>query len=116
MVSGCTTNVAMPGYGATMRFSNPTFNDDINVTVRRGIKWAHTKGSAIALVNKEEAIPICITASKIVRFTDISTEDLALEHDPSCRDFAGLLETMKKLYSRFDEMELVTVVYFVVIR
>jgi hypothetical protein len=106
-----TTGLNIYGAQPQLQFNNPVFTpNEINVTVRRGIKWSGTRGNVSATGKS-----VCITDTKIIRFVDINQLDMSKEHDPDCREYGKLLEVMEKTYAGFDEKEIVTVVYFVVV-
>jgi hypothetical protein len=97
-------------------FTTYKFREGTNLSVRRGIQLASklTTGDAIRLQSREggEQRKAVVTGLKVKRFRDIREQDLAVEHDPQCRSWNDLFATMKKLYDDFDEMEIVTMVYF----
>jgi hypothetical protein len=97
-------------------FTTYKFQSGTNLTVRRGIQQASklTPGDTIWLQSREggEQRKALITGLKVKRFRDIREQDLAVEHDPQCRSWNDLFATMKKLYDDFDEMEIVTLIYF----
>ena len=84
-----------------LKFNNKTFQEGINLTVRRGTKW-----------ETQDADNVNIVARVVMKFSDIKDYDLYHEHDKSCRTVKGLLRAMKNTYSDFDINELVTLVYF----
>lgn len=90
-----------------LEFSNPVFNDSLNLTVRRGIKWASIDG--LIWVGEKAAK---IKNTKVFRFSDITDKDLELEHDPSCRSLDGLTIEMQRVYKDFNVNEIVTLVFF----
>jgi len=101
----------------TILFRNPTFHSGINVTVRRGIKWAETHGRVVAQGTVDKIYtPLNILRTKVIRFCDITQGDMDNEHDPDCRNYHGLWAEMACAYHGFDEQEIVTVVYFEVIK
>ena len=102
-------------------FKNPVFKSDINVTVRRGIKWSE------AVASGELKFPIMDTYDpdkkiigyakdiKVVvkRFFELAELDVKDEHDEDCRTVQGLYMEMKKVYGNdFDNTELVTIMQF----
>ena len=97
-------------------FDNPVFKSDINVTIRRGVKWATVSGFVpIMESGKDKVISIANIKKVIVkRFCDLEIKDIVNEHDKECIDYDYLLKAMKKMYFGFDEKEIVSVVYFTV--
>ena len=97
-------------------FTTFKFREGTNLSVRRGIQFASklVPGDAIWLQSREggEQRKALVTGLKVKRFRDIREQELAVEHDPQCRSWNDLSATMKKLYDDFDEMEIVTMVYF----
>jgi hypothetical protein len=97
-------------------FTTYKFRSGTNLTVRRGIQQASklTMGDTIWLQSREggEQRKALVTGLKVKRFRDIREQDLSVEHDPQCRTWNDLFDTLKKLYDDFDEMEIVTLIYF----
>jgi len=96
-------------------FSNPTFSEGLNVTVRRGDKWAVLRPHEfveIGLVSGESIGWVEIISVKIFPFVLITGDELFYEHDPSCRTYEGLLKEMKTVYPDFTEVEVVTALGF----
>ena len=96
-------------------FQNPSFNQGLNVSVRRGVKWNTEAQKGVMLVdtaNPDKEIGTVDIETRVFRFCDLIDADIAAEHDANCRTVAGLLEVMKKIYPSFDSRELVTLVYF----
>jgi hypothetical protein len=97
-------------------FTTYKFRSGTNLTVRRGIQLASkmTMGDTFWLQSREggEQRKALVTGLKVKRFRDIREQDLSVEHDPQCRSWNDLFATMKKLYDDFDEMEIVTLIYF----
>lgn len=106
----------MKNEGPKLLFTNPTFKEGINLTTRKGIKWAVVwdKFIPVAETGKEDIeLGIAkIIETKVIPFASIPNEFLENEHDPSCRDWQGLFEEMKRVYPSFYEWEVVTLVYF----
>lgn len=92
-------------------FENPSFNIGLNLTVRRGIKWAIQKRVMLANLHGQEIGEENIE-TRVLRFCDLTDADLVLEHDGNCRTVDGLFSVMKQIYPNFDRRELVTLVYF----
>jgi len=84
-----------------LEFKHKVFNDGLNLTVRRGMKWS---------VLKPDNVDVFLT--KVMRFCDLKDYDLYYEHDVKCRTYEGLLDTMRNTYEWFLEKEIVTLVYF----
>lgn len=96
-------------------FRNPTFHNGLNVTVRNGFGWFFKTaiGDELALSGKNGAITNgLIVGRMIMPFKRIPENILQFEHDPSCRNFAGLLAEMKRVYPGFSEENSVTVLLF----
>ncbi|MDD1672228.1 MAG: hypothetical protein LUO82_04440 [Methanomicrobiales archaeon] len=97
-------------------FTTYQFRNGTNLTVRRGIQWASkiTVGDTIWLQGREggKRQKALVTGLKLKRFRDIREQELSVEHDPQCRSWNDLVATMKKLYADFDELEIVTMIYF----
>jgi len=107
-----------------LQFKNPVFNNDVNVTVRRGVKWAIEEEPEFGfwIVNTNDMIKedgktkiigfAEIIDRKVIRFTDIHADMIQHEHDPDCRTYSGLFEVMKRTYDNFNEYEIVTILTF----
>ena len=89
-----------------MLFDNPVYNEGPNLTVRRGIKWALENEAFI------QGLGHRIIFTRVLPFGALLDSDLELEHDPACRTIEGLAEVMHKVYTDFDEREIVTLVEF----
>jgi hypothetical protein len=92
-----------------LEFKNHVFKEGINVTVRRGLKWANEKMAQIQLDENNVTRPIMIKTS-VVKFQDLLDVDLQNEHDPECRTVIGLQKIMANIYQGFDPREIVTIV------
>lgn len=101
---------------SVLLFTTFKFRSGINLSVRRGIQWASkiAVGDTMWLQAREggERRKALVTGVKLKRFRDIREQELSVEHDPQCRSWNDLDATMKKLYADFDEMEIVTMIYF----
>lgn len=96
-----------------LRFTNQTFHDGINLTVRRGVKWNAQDGESVIIVNSVyDPLRIVEIETRAMRFCDLQDADLVNEHDAQCRTVAGLLAKMREFYPDFDEREIVTLVFF----
>ena len=93
-----------------MLFQTAVFKDGVNLTVRRGLKWADLKGREFLYT--DGVIQCFAEKVKVKRFKDISDDELRLEHDKLCENRDNLLEVMKRLYPGFDSNEIVTLVFF----
>ena len=100
---------------AKLLFENPVFERGTNLTVRRGVKWdvADHKNVQVASTKApEETIAVVDIQTRVMSYQDLRTDDLAYEHDPECRTWDGLYKAMNEVYEDFDEMEIVTLVWF----
>lgn len=108
-----------------LKFKTPVFNDGINVTVRRGVKWSIAEetefGHPIVDTNdpyhddgRDKIIGFAkVVDVRVIRMCDILESMITEEHDPKCRIYHGLLDVMKQTYgSDFDDKEIVTVLTF----
>ena len=102
-------------------FQNSVFSKGWNVSIRRGIKWDTLPKNDVCIVDANDSLNedgttkvlhVVDIQTKVLRFCDLTDNDLQQEHDPECRTVSGLLEVMKNVYSGFDERELVTLVTF----
>lgn len=102
--------------GPKLLFTNPTFKEGVNLTTRKGIKWAVVwdKFVPVAETGKEDIIlgTAKIIETKVISFDDITDDMLENEHDPNCRNYWDLYHEMVKVYPTFHEYEVVTLVYF----
>lgn len=94
-----------------LEFSNPVFNDGINVTVRRGTKWNGVDMAYVQLGGTHRHGPV-ILHTRSIEFNKLTDADVMHEHDPSCRTVAGLAVEMKRVYPEFAETDVVTLVTF----
>lgn len=92
---------------------------EVNVTIRRGVKWYGAYGEYIARPSVKNTIAamdryqkIKIIATDIYHFCDLPARVTAFEHIVECVDYNNLLAVMEKDYDGFDVMQYVTVVYF----
>ena len=100
-------------------FTNPAFNEDINVTVRRGTKWVEKSKIGDNLNIKETGKDESIAKGRILDLDTFKANEipeiyLGLEHDPSCRDITGLLNELRRVYPGFKDDETVTVIMFMI--
>lgn len=118
-----------------MLFSNPTFHPGLNITVRRGRKWAHSIANwgNLALVARDTEgdtpdIPILAVDSLVLPFSALRDDGpasalLRFEHDPKCHNYYNLLRVMREMYppptptsaGQFKESDIVTVVFFITV-
>lgn len=99
----------------------------VNLTVRKGLKWSDLKVGEVVWLQETPTDPakptIAEAASgqhatiydvKIMPFNALINyhKMLQLEHDPKCRSYPGLFETMRKVYDGFLQHELVTLVFY----
>lgn len=107
-----------------LRFINPIVHKGLNLTVRRGIKWAKKAetGQMVGitgamwekdgyLVDYPGGVAI-IREMYLKRCIDITEHELQHHHDPKCKNMGGLIGAMKHAYSTFDKTEIVTLVFF----
>lgn len=98
----------------------------LNLTVRKGLKWADLKvGDTVQVCETgKQAEVTCsnqvwanIYDVKVMTFNDLMNYERLLqhEHDPECRNYKGLFETMRKVYDGFLQHELVTLVLYEII-
>ncbi len=101
----------------------------VNLTVRKGLKWSDLKvGEIVELRATKGPPPLMVTSCsgnggtiydvKIMPFNALMNYPrmLKLEHDPKCQNYAGLFETMRKVYDGFLQHELVTLVFYEVVK
>jgi len=97
-------------------FSNPVFHDGINVTVRRGYKWADAMGEVVDVVNTDDTgkpIMAQILGVFITKLNTIPESILQHEHDPTCRTLHGIAKEMRNVYGDdVKDDEPVTVLFF----
>lgn len=82
-------------------FSNPVFHDGINVTVRRGYKWADAMGEVVDVVNTDgtgKPIMAQILGVLTTKLNTIPESILQHEHDPTCRTLHGIAKEMRNVY------------------
>ncbi len=100
-------------------FDKPSFHDGINLSVRRGVKWAaKIHEHVLAYDSKDELkggepIFYCeIVDQKVMKFEDIPRGDFKLMHDSAVNSYDLMLSEMKRIYGDFIEKEIVTLLYF----
>lgn len=87
-------------------FANPTFLKGLNLTVRNGTKWATLQPGEPVLVRAPDGPPITVVraiAAQTVTPTGADREwierALEFEHDPECRNLAGLYTGLNAAYN-----------------
>lgn len=101
-------------------FTNPVFISGVNLTCRKGDKWANAKEPKGGFPIVNTATPDQIVGYAYDTFTESWTfKDLkefegllTQEHDPECQTYDGLLKKMKEVYPDFTEEDEVTMLYF----
>ncbi len=97
-------------------FQNPIFRKGLNVSVRNGEKWMNANIGDELLIketDKDQTIAYGTLVGKALLPANLIPKSLLKhEHDPSCRNLAGLLSEMHRVYSDFQENNLVTVLLF----
>jgi hypothetical protein len=97
-------------------FSNPVFHDGINVTVRRGYKWADAMGEVVDVVDTDgerEPVMAQILGVLTTKLNTIPESILQHEHDPNCRTLYGIAKEMRNVYGDdVKDDEPVTVLFF----
>ena len=94
-----------------LEFARPQFTSGRNLSVRRGRKWLSVPVAAIRVGPDRPAVLVALTC-RLCRFSQLTAADLVDEHDPDCRDPAGLLATLQRFYPGFDPGHEVTLVSF----
>lgn len=93
-------------------FSNPTFNDGINLTVRKGHKW-HCERQAHLDLGGKMSVFLPIMHTRLAVFDELTDADLVHEHDPICRTKEGLFGVLQEVYPGFLETDEVTLIHFI---
>ncbi len=97
-------------------FTNPTFREGINVTVRDGDKWAKELGRDVMLkdTDSDEALGFAeVVGVLTTNIGDIPDNILKLEHDKDCTSTRGIWREMESVYSKaFGFYDKVTVLFF----
>ena len=99
-----------------MDFEMPIFNEGMNITVRKGVRWDIVKCPmpvSLESVDKRTKVEGTLLASYATEFDSIPDNLLVLEHDPLCRNKVGLLKVMESVYPDFNCEDVVTIVFFV---
>lgn len=111
-----------------IKFGNPVFRPGINLTVRKGNKWmgAESRGYGsmpqghYEIMGPDEIIDgeveVLETRRRPFNYFAGQFGILSFEHDPDCRNFAGLLADMQRAYGKgFTKKDEVTLVFFRVV-
>ena len=99
-------------------FSNAVFHDGVNLTVRRGTKWADAHvGEGLRVTDRGFATDYGATVWAVYTrpFSDADIFHLQLEHDSECRTLEGLYNVMCNVYENFDKDEECTFLFFTII-
>jgi hypothetical protein len=92
------------------------FKKGVNVTVRRGRKWATQlcPGDKVELIATDGSrlLPAEVVGVVVTPFYAIHRHTLSMEHDPACREYKGLKAEMEKIYPGFVPAEEVTYIMF----
>lgn len=107
-----------------LEFATPVFRVGPNVTVRKGPKWSQfelKRGDELVIVRSgllgkplHKAKIISISGPRFLG--EIADGQIAKEHDPACRDKAGLIKVMKDTYGKFDpKKDVVVVIEFAIV-
>jgi len=103
-------------------FKNATFNDGVNVTFRKGPKWAQLglrRGDTLEIADSSDPDSIIsevyVSHVSAPRFIDnFQPSTFSKAHDPRCRTKEGLIDVLGETYGSFDpEKDLVVMVEFV---
>ncbi|GGK03527.1 hypothetical protein [Luteimonas terricola] len=94
-----------------LEFSNATFLEGRNTTVRRGARWHGVPAARLRLGDGSLSPPV-VLETELRIFRDIDEEALRFEHDPDCRTPQGLLAQLRIHYPGFGEDETVTLCHF----
>lgn len=97
-------------------FQKPTFQNDVQITVRAGIKWSRRlvpgMTVTVAVTYGSDIGEAYIVGVLSTTFDEIPYEILYREHDPECRGRDGLLAEMQRIYPAFAPTDAVTVLFF----
>ena len=97
-------------------FGDFVFHSGINVTIRRGAKWHDTVGEYLAQPSDEKDSRKCkvnILSTEIHTFRDLPARVVNKGNSDKIKTYSGLLLQMREVYGfEFDEVEMVTAVYF----
>ena len=96
--------------------TNNNFHKGFNVTVRRGLKYAHTLeiNEEVEMRNLAgKSLGKATVAQMVIGPVDYIPQICLLrEHDPKCRDMGGLIEVLQNCYNdpSIDLKEIVTAI------
>jgi len=98
------------------------FNDGINLTVRKGLKWAKLRhGDSVEIWDVDsQGEPLThlyyAIISKVECYTlkSIIPSMLKLEHEPECRTVTGLQRELIKIYKGIGDNDPLTLIWFVI--
>lgn len=96
-----------------LKFDNAVFRFGLNLTVRRGVEYADTSW-VLGIEDKKGLLcgKATIERTFVLRFCDLTDDDLRYNHDPACRVVDNLYKDMCRRYQGFDRREIVTMVFF----
>lgn len=94
-----------------MGFATPVFAAGRNTSVRQGTRWLGVAQVRLQLGDGQLSAPLALH-TRAMRFDQLTASDLACEHDPACRDPAGLLTVLQRHYPGFQAGAMVTVCDF----
>jgi hypothetical protein len=94
-----------------MGFAAPVFAAGRNTSVRNGTRWLGVAQVRLLLGDGRLSPPLDLH-TRALRFDQLTASDLACEHDPACRDPAGLLAVLQQHYPGFQAGAMVTVCDF----
>lgn len=94
-----------------LEFDHAEFLPGRNTTVRRGRRWHGVDHARIRRADGSLSAPLRL-ATELKPFRSLRSQDLACEHDPSCRTPEGLLGVLQRLYPGFSPEEEVTLCHF----
>jgi len=84
-----------------LKFKNPVFHKGINYTVRNGSMWYRRLVDEASVLRSDvliDGIEIKVVDVLMCKYRDIPAFVLEYEHDPDCRNFAGLSKAMQCAY------------------
>lgn len=101
----------------TLLFLNPTIQPGLNLTVRKGDKWADLQVGDVLRVARtgaddETLAFVEVEAALPTRFGDLTQRHLIAEHDPNCREPAGLRGAMEAAYGEISYDDEVILLFF----
>lgn len=97
-------------------FSNPVFHEGVNVTVRKGDKWMKANVGDTLLIKDASKNQLVangmLVGQAYLPLLLIPEVWLTFEHDPGCRNRAGLFAELKRIYPDVTKDTWVTVLLF----